>query len=296
MRILAFSDVRRWEGYEDLVDEYKPDIVALAGDLTSDGVAAFWSEALQLVPEFAKRKSELLRRYGLVEREKHYYAQVAPPERFCDRFFHHLSELEDRYQKTKAFLEARKKIHVDKFYAFLRYAGKVSKVLVTKGDHDDDFAGDYDSSRINRIAGCREISGKAYISNRCMFLGLGFDQAGYRSPLRALIADFKDRVGIVIAHAPQRNVRLIAEMGPKLLVRGHFGSGQYLVDGIPTVFTAGLNHTVIEIVRTGLPRIRQFGSTSFSDHTIRELKRDSSSVRYLRREYRWLRPFPRSAA
>jgi hypothetical protein len=33
MKILAFSDVYRWEGYEDLVDKHKPEIVVLAGDL-----------------------------------------------------------------------------------------------------------------------------------------------------------------------------------------------------------------------------------------------------------------------
>jgi metallophosphoesterase superfamily enzyme len=87
MRILAFSDIQRWEGYEALVDEYRPDIVVLAGDLTSDGNAAFWDEALEHIPEFAKRKSELLRGYGLVEREKDFYTPVAPPVRFCDRFF-----------------------------------------------------------------------------------------------------------------------------------------------------------------------------------------------------------------
>src|SRR6202162_3322635 len=140
MRILAFSDVHRWEGYEDLVNEHRPDMIVLAGDLTSDGNAAFWSEALQHIPEFAKRKSELLRRYGQVEREKGFYVSVAAPERLCNHFSHDLGELEDRYRKTKDFLEARKRIHVDKFYSFLRHAGKMTRVLLTKGDHDDDFA------------------------------------------------------------------------------------------------------------------------------------------------------------
>jgi hypothetical protein len=201
--------------------------------------------------------------------------------------------LEDRYRRTEAFLKARKKMHVDKFYTFLHYAGKLSKVLVTKGDHDDDFADDYDTQRINRIPGCREISGKAYSRNRCIFLGLGFEQAGYRRPLRSFVGDFKGRAQVVIAHAPQRNLRLIAEIKPKLLIRGHFGSGQYIVDGAPTVFTSGLNHAVIEIGRTGLPRIRKFGSISISDQTIGELKRDSFSDRSFRRTWPWLRKYPR---
>jgi hypothetical protein len=185
-------------------------------------------------------------------------------------------------------------MHVDKFYAFLRHAGKASsKVLVIKGDHDDDFAGDFDSLRINRISGCRDISGKVYALNRCLILGLGFEQAGYRRPLRSFVEGFKGRVEIVIAHAPQHNVRLIAEIRPKLLIRGHFGSGQYIVDGTPTVFTSGLHHTVIEIGRAGLPRIRRFDLVSLSDRTIKELKRDSQPERHFRRRYPWLRRYPR---
>lgn len=292
MRILAFSDVHRWEGYKDLVDEHRPDFIVLAGDLTSDGNAAFWSEALEHVPDYAKEKSELLRRYGLVEREKSFYMSVAKPEKSGNHFLRDLDELEYRYQRTQAFLKARKRMHVDKFYAFLRHAGKLSEVLVTKGDHDDDFADDYDIRRINGIPGCREISGKAYSRNQCVFLGLGFEQAGYRRPLRSFIREFKGRAQIVIAHAPQRNVRLIAEIRPKLLIRGHFGSGQFVVDGTPTVFTSALNHTVIEISRTRLPRIRRFGSPSLSDQTIEELKRDSVSDRHLRQTYPWLQRYP----
>ena len=56
MRIHALSDVHRWERHEELVDQYTPDVVALAGDLASDGGAAFWSEALEHVPEFAEKE------------------------------------------------------------------------------------------------------------------------------------------------------------------------------------------------------------------------------------------------
>ncbi len=44
MKLLAFSDVVKWEGYEELVERIQPDLVDLAGDLTSDGFAAFWSK------------------------------------------------------------------------------------------------------------------------------------------------------------------------------------------------------------------------------------------------------------
>jgi Icc-related predicted phosphoesterase len=72
MKVLAFSDVIKWECYEEIVDKIQPDIIALAGDLTSDGFANFW-----------------------------------------------------RYRNSENFLNIRK-THVNKFYRFLRYAGKKS--------------------------------------------------------------------------------------------------------------------------------------------------------------------------
>ncbi len=62
MRILAFSDVRKWHGYERLVDRCRPEVVALAGDLISDGGAAFWLEALELLPQFQQDREDLRER------------------------------------------------------------------------------------------------------------------------------------------------------------------------------------------------------------------------------------------
>jgi 3',5'-cyclic AMP phosphodiesterase CpdA len=42
MKILVISDVIKWKGYEKIVDENQPDVIILAGDLTSDGFASFW--------------------------------------------------------------------------------------------------------------------------------------------------------------------------------------------------------------------------------------------------------------
>jgi len=66
-------------------------------------------------------------------------------------FFDHVRQLEAHYRKTKAFAAVQREIHVEKFYAFLEYAGRRAVVLVVKGDHDDDFPGAYDVCRINRI-------------------------------------------------------------------------------------------------------------------------------------------------
>jgi hypothetical protein len=187
-----------------------------------------------------------------------------------------LRSLEDRYRKTRSFLAARKRMHVDKFYGFLEHAGRVSSVLVVKGDHDDDFPRDYDCRRIDAIRGCREISGKIGTVGGWKFLGLGFDQAGYRRPLREIISKFKDTVGVVVAHAPQKNVQLLAKLCPRLIIRGHFGGGRFLIDGVPAVFTSS-DYAMIEITKTTLPRIR-----CAADWWERDL----------RRTYSWLRPYP----
>jgi hypothetical protein len=83
----------------------------------------------------------------------------------------------------------------------------------------------------------------------------------------------------VIAHAPQRNVRLLAELRPRLMIRGHLGGGQYLIDGVPSVFTSS-GYAMVEIERHGTPRIRS----------------SSPRARWweasLRRDYDWLRPYP----
>ena len=65
MRILAISDVHTWDGYERLVDEHKPDVVALAGDLTSDGGAAFWNDALEEIPAFRRARDAAFKRKGI---------------------------------------------------------------------------------------------------------------------------------------------------------------------------------------------------------------------------------------
>lgn len=271
MRILAFSDIYRWSSsYRRLVERYRPDIVALAGDLTCDGNAYFLTAALEGVPKLKKKIEALkLERLNVVLREN----RAALAERYKQGNFepmiarhgpatkeieNQLRELNERARKAPGYLAAKQRTHIDPFYDFLRYAGRVSTVLVIKGNHDDAFPGDYDPSRIDGIPGCHEISGKAYAFGEWVFLGLGFRQAGYRRVLRPLIAGFAGRVGIVIAHVPEKNLHLVTQLRPKLLIRGHFMEGRAVVDGIPAAFTSGWN-ALIEMGKTAPPHIRGCG-------------------------------------
>jgi predicted phosphodiesterase len=274
MRILALSDAYDWDNQTELVDHYRPDVTALAGDLTSDGVAAFRKRALEEIPAFCRARDALRLRHGVIR--SHGSLVYTVDQSQASQFYDRLAALEFRYRKTRAYLAARKKIHVDRFYEFLRYAGKVSRVLVVKGDHDNDFAGDYSPNRINRIRGCREISGKVETLGECTVLGLGFDHSAKRRELRRLIEKFRGQLGIVIAHAPQENIQLIAALQPRLLIRGHFGGGRYLIDGVPSVFTSG-GHAVIELRRSGLPRIHAAGRERWESH--------------LQRSYAYLQPY-----
>lgn len=279
MRILAFSDVVRWDRYRGLVDKWKPNVIALAGDLTSDGGAVFWQSALEAIPAFRRDMGILRRRLGIRRSRRGGYDII--PNRSLDEFREASWTLKRQYRDSPAFRRARKRLHVARFYAFLRYAGKRSTVLVVKGDHDDDFAGDYSLKQINAIYGCLEISGRLQSVEGVSFLGLGFKHAGYRRPLRRIVLEKRGLVDVIIAHAPQENVRIVAELQPGLLIRGHFGWGSHCIDGVPTVFTAG-GHAVIDVQANKPPRIR----------IPNEDPLGPTSVHLLRKKYPWLTPCP----
>jgi len=300
MKILAFSDVTSWKGYEKLVDEIHPDVVTLAGDLTSDGFASFWNDAVEPIPEFQMEKERLLGRFNAVEKAKNFYHYTKKKgdknfnEKWFDELTNALHSLRHNFMDTKEFLENRKKMHVDKFYKFLRYAGKKSEVLVIKGDHDNDFEGDYDSEKINKISGCKEISGKSMQIKEFSFLGLGFNETHYLKILKPEIETFKRKIDIVITHCEQNRVSLLSKFKPKLIIRGHFGSGKYLVNGIPSVFTAPASmYTVIEISKKDVPKILQyrniFGKIELMKKgSCRPWLSDKSEFEM----YKWLNPYP----
>lgn len=279
MRILAISDVARWEGYEELVVKHRPQVVTLAGDLTSDGHAAFWTDAFEAIPEYRTAKQAALRRLGITVK----YDRDADLDVIWGGSLRDVMSVEytvkKRFKDTPEFTKARRNLHTNKFYSFLRFAGQRATVLVVKGDHDEDFPGEYKPSRINRIAGCREISGKIVNVEGLTFLGLGFDEAGLRTPLREFVRKYAGSVDVVITHTPHRNVPIVAELKPRLLVRGHYGCGRYLVNGVPSVFTSGCP-AVIEMAGPSLPAI----------HISCRL-----SESYLAQEYDWISPYPLAA-
>ena len=305
MKILAFSDVARWEGYEGILDKTRPDITVLAGDLTSDGFASFWHEAFGEIPEFQREKKQVLEKYGVVETSKdHYDISKARSSREWNV---EIETLRSKYRDTERFHEIRKGIHVDRFYQFLEYAGKISKVLVVKGDHDEDFEGDYVVDRIHKISGCREISGRTTEVKGLRFLGLGFGESHYLRNLRPIIEEFEGKVDVVIAHCEQKRVPTIGSLRPRIMIRGHFGSGKYLVNNIPSVFTQGVKYTTVELENERIPRILQYRVVpdimailkgSRPSHKLEIMEKGScrplfSKVSEFER-YRWLKPYPRT--
>jgi UDP-N-acetylglucosamine 2-epimerase len=54
MNLLELSDIYEWTGLERLVDETRPDVVVLAGDLVCCGSAKFWGERTQSKRENAR--------------------------------------------------------------------------------------------------------------------------------------------------------------------------------------------------------------------------------------------------
>ncbi len=295
MKILAFSDVVKWEGYERLVDKIKPDAICLAGDLTSDGFASFWSEAIEQIPAYQKE----LKKMGIkFTREKNFvfcqWIDNKKPRELRNNILNIVETVERKYRNSKEFFEIRKRMHVDRFYQFLEFAGKKSKVLIVKGDHDEDFEGDYLPEKINKIAGCKEISGKVVEINGFHFLGLGFNETHYLRTLKPLIERFKGKVDIVVTHCEQNKIPLVSLLKPKIIIRGHFGSGKYLVNDIPSVFTMGVKYTVIELERKRLPKILQYSVDR--NGKVKLLEKGScrpcfSGVSEFER-YKWLKPYP----
>jgi predicted phosphodiesterase len=189
MKILAFSDVIKWEGYEEIVDEIKPSIICLAGDLTSDGFAEFWRSPFTSI-----------------------------------------------------------KSHVDGFYKFLRYAGRKARVLIVKGDHDDDVAGAYDVEKINAIEGCEEISQWKIVNIYGLnFLGLGANEThNLRTPSAPRLKDFRKKVKVDIVVMHGENIHLVSLLKPKIIIKGGWFCGACLVEEIPSVFTGPNSCTIIE--------------------------------------------------
>ncbi|MEM3415397.1 MAG: metallophosphoesterase [Thermoproteota archaeon] len=267
MKILAISDVVRWEGYEKIVDEIKPDVIVLAGNLTSDGFACFWCSEWfeENIPGFLKEERELMRKFG-----NKWNADL-------------LNSLKEKYVNTKKFHETRKKLHVNRFYQFLKHAGKKSQVLVIRGNHDEDFEGDYVPERINKIRECKEISGK--IVNTCgmRFLGLGFNETHYLRILKSLINACKGKVDIVIMHG--ENILAVSSIKPKLIIRGGYVTGKYLVNGVPSFWNSWRVYTVINLENKEIREISQYDVNRGTEVSW-------SLPKLQVQRYKWLKPYP----
>ena len=308
MKILAFSDVAKWKGYEELVDRIQPDIVALAGDLTAASFESeMQNEALKKIPGC----KQLLTKYGIRKASErlgnarrfgtmtigggHYYSTK---RNGVLNFLHELDYLTNKHRMGRTltkFRKRRERTHVNGFYRFLAYAGKRSQVLVVKGNHDD-VEEYYAAGRIERINGCREISGKVVKIRGLRYLGVGFEQTNSSKTLKSIIEEWKHKVDVVITHCQQSRMPLVASLEPRLIIRGHFGTGRYLVNGVPSVFTEGVHFTVIELgTEIELPRMRQYVISA--DRRLVEL-RDSSRRCLVGSEferYRWLRRYPQKS-
>jgi len=292
-RILVFSDVPKWLGYKELVLRYRPDLVLLAGDVTSDGFATFWSEALERIPAFRRKKQELACEYD-IEIHRDNFFKISDRDKW-NQFSNRLDDSREEYRNSQEFHAARRALHVEPFYSFLRFAGRRATVFVVKGDHDDDFPGDYDVDRINSLRGCAEISGKAIEAHGLRLLGLGFNETHYKRVLRDLVARFAGAVDILVAHSEQPRVPILAEFRPRLIARGHFGYGRFLVKGIPSIFTGGRFYSIARVGRS--MSITQYKRGFGEGSASRPRKFDGANCRPWFSEasefekYPWLKPY-----
>ncbi|MEM2276854.1 MAG: metallophosphoesterase [Thermoproteota archaeon] len=265
MRLLVLSDIVKWEGLEDLVDECKPHVIVLAGDLTSDGFAySYWfdkfenTEIFKRMPIKPKIEERIEKGVLVVSRES--------------------------YLENEEFRAFRKKIHVDRFYQFLEGVGKMAKVLVLMGEHDNDFDGDYLPDRINKISGCMEISGRTAVIQGLCFLGLSYKELQSLGTLKRIISMYRGKVDIVVMHGER--IRLVSLLKPTLIIRGGYAPGKYLINNVPSVWNSCGTYTTIDINPEN-KRILEISQYSIDGRTSLSWTLPKKQFKI----YRWLKPW-----
>jgi hypothetical protein len=138
----------------------------------------------------------------------------------------------------------------DSFYENLQRAAHMRQVLVVK--HRDYvevnygavaysyFAGlpGYDSTRINAIQNCREVSGKIVCANGLKILGLGGLEFGFKKKLRPIVSDAETNpphliFGSISLHHSERVRRvkwICSQLRPKLFIYGWYGPKTWLIE------------------------------------------------------------------
>lgn len=268
MKILFISDVTSWKKYAAIFDHVKPDLVMMGGDLISDGLASFWDECEKLIITLPKLRTKLLKfledhKSILKPRKPNAYEKVidcikngytgeirtisgfaSTPLVYADLLFkidehlhfefHKLCDsLEEKARKSKEFLDIIES-RISRFYEALQYSGKKCRaVFVVMGDHDFyDVPESYSLSRISSINNVHEISGRSITFEELRILGLGYMETHYLRRLRPLISSYQGKIDLLLTHAEQRRMTLLACLRPQLILRGHYMRGIYQVDGV----------------------------------------------------------------
>ena len=170
--------------------------------------------------------------------------------------FYWRETLSDEIPKGKDFEKFRKD-HINKFYSFLAYAGKKSKVISVRGNHDDDFVGDYCPQKINQIPGCYEVSGKTIELEGYTFLGLGYDDVEDGKKLRHMSKELARKVDVILMHG--KNIRLVSSLfKPRVIIKGGLKLGACLVDDVPTVFTGPAGCAIIKLKGKIVSKISEY--------------------------------------
>ena len=283
MKILAFSDVTKWIGYEQIVKKYKPDVVCLCGDLVSDGSAwIYHEEFFEQIPKFRTEVEKLRKKYEYKEKLGEF--EVI---RYHKDYTELSYSLKKKFMDTPEYHQLKNLLHVDKFYSFLSYAGARSKVLLVKGDHDDDFKGDYDVERINSIPGCSEISDKLVEVKGFRFLGVSAKDAHNQRKLQRFSKNLRGQVDVVLMHG--ENVKLVSMISPMLIIKGGLFVTKCRVNGIPTVFTGPNSFSLIEFNNRGVQEVHQYLTWGNKPQLIKE-KEIAKNCSLLSKRYPWIKP------
>ncbi len=268
-KLLVISDVPEWTGYVEAVKRHSPELILLVGDVVHDGwvndrptwmsipeYRAFWERYASPVERQAERAGDGdSARAGLTIGGQEF--AITHPKGL-EGFWDEEEQIKKRLEQTGAFLEAYLGTHVRGFYDFLSEASKLAPVLSVRGDHDSERLG-YHVDRIESTSNVHEITGSAVEAGGLRVAGLGFPFNKPITRLKEMAADTGTGMDILACHWEHKHLPRIEEiLQPRLIIKGHFGGGLYLLNGTPVVFTEKRHHVVLEVDAEGTCKVDQY--------------------------------------
>ena len=179
-------------------------------------------------------------------------------------------------------------IHIELFYSFLKVVGSRYKVLIVKGNHDEEVGKAYSPDKIDSIPRCMEISGKLVDVEGFSFLGLGFSEASKIGRLKQIIKRYEDKVDIILMHGG--NLHTISLIKPKVIIKGGYAPSIFSINGVPALFNGPDHCGVVEFKDEYLKEITLYRFMRIKGRIILK-KVENPGIPYPFKDKEWVKPY-----